>query len=287
METQDKLNNINKKLEGKTLRDKILNDLKKYIVLNELYISFTIISIGEDEASKIYIKQKMKMAEELGIKCNIFNLEETIETEEIIDIINQLNNDEGINGIIVQLPIPEHLDKTKILNTIDPLKDIDGLTNINLGKLVNQEKGLFPATASGIMKLLEYHNIDVSGKDVLIINRSTLVGKPLFLMMTNKDATVTIAHSKTMNLNERLKNFDIIVSAVGSKDLIKKEDVREDTILIDVGVSRIDGKIYGDVEEELKITNISSPTIGGVGPLTIAMLATNIVNAYKLQNNME
>lgn len=287
METQDKLNNINKKLEGKTLRDKILNDLKKYIVLNELYISFTIISIGEDEASKIYIKQKMKMAEELGIKCNIFNLEETIETEEIIDIINQLNNDEGINGIIVQLPIPEHLDKTKILNTIDPLKDIDGLTNINLGKLVNQEKGLFPATASGIMKLLEYHNIDVSGKDVLIINRSTLVGKPLFLMMTNKDATVTIAHSKTMNLSKRLKNFDIIVSAVGSKDLIKKEDVREDTILIDVGVSRIDGKIYGDVEEELKITNISSPTIGGVGPLTIAMLATNIVNAYKLQNNME
>lgn len=296
MKIQDNINDItninnsisnNKKLEGKTLKNNILEQLKKYIAKNKLYISFAIISIGNDEASKIYIKQKIKMAEEIGIKCNVLELDENITTDKVVEEIKLLNNNINVNGIIVQLPIPEHLDKIKILNTIDSLKDIDGLTNINLGKLVNNEKGLFPATASGIIKLLEHYNINVSGKDILIINRSTLVGKPLSLMLLDKDATVTISHSKTINLNKKLKDYDIIISAVGKKDLIKKEDVRKDTILIDVGVNRIDGKIYGDIEEDLKKRNISSPTIGGVGPLTIAMLATNIVEAYKLQNNIE
>lgn len=275
-----------KSLEGRNLRDNILDNLHEYITFNNFNISFTIISIGEDEASKIYIKQKEKMAEEINIKCDILELPKSVNTEDVVLEINKLNNNKKVNGIIVQLPIPDSLDKNKILNTIDPLKDIDGLTNINLGKLVNQEKGLFPATASGIIKLLKYHNIEISGKDVLIINRSTLVGKPLSLMMLNEDATVTIAHSKTNDLNKRLKNYDIIISAVGKKDLIRKEDVSEDTVLVDVGVSRIDGKTYGDIEESLKLRNISSPTIGGVGPLTIAMLATNIVEAYKLQNDI-
>lgn len=271
-------------LEGKTIRDNIIKDLKEYIHINKMYISFVIISIGDDEASKVYIGQKQKLASELNIECKVIKKTKDIKTEELIELIEELNKDEAINGILVQLPIPEHLDKDKILNRIDPKKDIDGLTSYNLGKLINNEKGLFPATASGVIKLFKYYNIDLLGKDVLVINKSTLVGKPLALMLIEKGATVTIAHSKTINLNQKLKNFDIIISAVGKKDLIKFEDVNEDTILVDIGVSRIDGKIYGDIEERLKERNTSTPTIGGVGPLTIALLAENIVNAYKLQN---
>lgn len=271
-------------LEGKTIRDNIIKDLKEYIHINKMYISFVIISIGDDEASKVYIGQKQKLASELNIECKVIKKTKDIKTEELIELIEELNKDEAINGILVQLPIPEHLDKDKILNRIDPKKDIDGLTSYNLGKLINNEKGLFPATASGVIKLFKYYNIDLLGKDVLVINKSTLVGKPLALMLIEKGATVTIAHSKTINLNQKLKNFDIIISAVGKRDLIKFEDVNEDTILVDIGVSRIDGKIYGDIEERLKERNTSTPTIGGVGPLTIALLAENIVNAYKLQN---
>lgn len=271
-------------LEGKTIRDNIIKDLKEYIHINKMYISFVIISIGDDEASKVYIGQKQKLASELNIECKVIKKTKDIKTEELIELIEELNKDEAINGILVQLPIPEHLDKDKILNRIDPKKDIDGLTSYNLGKLINNEKGLFPATASGVIKLFKYYNIDLLGKDVLVINKSTLVGKPLALMLIKEGATVTIAHSKTINLNQKLKNFDIIISAVGKKDLIKLADVNKDTILVDIGVSRIDGKIYGDIEEELKERNTSTPTIGGVGPLTIALLAENIVNAYKLQN---
>lgn len=283
------VSNINntRSLGGKILRDEILQNLKDYILKNNLSLSFTIISIGDDEASKIYMKQKEKMAEQIGFKCNLLNFSADITTSEIMDVINGLNKDDSINGIIVQLPIPNSLDKIKILNSIDYKKDIDGLTNINLGKLVNKEKGLYPATASGIIKLLKYYNIPILGQNILIINRSTLVGKPLALLMLNEGATVTIAHSQTNNLNSILKNFDIIVSAVGQKDLIKEEFVDTKTVLIDVGVSRIDNKVYGDVETSLKLRNISTPTIGGVGPLTIAMLANNIVEAYKLQNNMD
>lgn len=271
-------------LEGKTIKDNIIKDLKEYIHINKMYISFVIISIGDDEASKVYIGEKQKLASELNIECKVIKKAKDIKTEEVIELIEDLNKDEAINGILVQLPIPEHLEKDKILNSIDPKKDIDGLTSYNLGKLINNEKGLFPATASGVIKLFKYYNIDLAGKNILVINKSTLVGKPLALMLIEKGATVTIAHSKTIDLNQKLKNFDIIISAVGKKDLIKFEDVNEDTILLDIGVSRIDGKIYGDIEERLKERNTSTPTIGGVGPLTIALLAENIVNAYKLQN---
>ncbi len=273
-------------LSGKILRDEILENLREYILKNNLSLAFAIISIGDDEASKIYINQKEKMAKKIGIKCNIYNFSEDVTMADIIDVIDKLNNDYSINGIIVQLPIPDSLDKVKILNSIDSKKDIDGLTNINLGKLVNKEKGLYPATAVGVIKLLKYYNIPILGKNVLIINRSSLVGKPLALMMLNEGATVTVAHSQTNNLNSILKNYNIIVSAVGQKDLIQKEYVNSDTILVDIGVSRINNKIYGDVEDSLKLTNISTPTIGGVGPLTIAMLANNIVEAYKLQKDI-
>ena len=283
---EQKVLDMSKILKGSIIRDEVLSSLKNKIAEKEMLMSFAIISVGEDEASKIYIAQKIKMAEKLGIKCETISLDKDIQTEEVIKIIEGLNLNPSINGIIVQLPIPRHLDKLKIINTILPEKDIDGLTSSNLGKLINNEKGLFPATASGVMVLLDYYNIDVEGKRVLIINRSTLVGKPLSLMMLNKSATVTIAHSKTKKLNEILKDYDLIVSAVGVKDFIKKEYISDDSILIDIGVCRIDNKIYGDVESDIKKNNISTPTIGGVGPLTIAMLATNIVKAFEIQNGM-
>lgn len=283
MSRKENINNI-KTLKGSDLKKDILSSLKQEILEKNMKIGFAIISIGEDEASKIYITQKAKMAEEIGIECRIIPFKEDVNEIILIGEINKLNKDKSINGIIVQLPISNHLNKSKIINTIIPEKDIDGLTNANLGKLMNNEKGLFPATALGIMKLLDYYNIPLLGQDVLIINKSTLVGKPLALMMLNNSATVTIAHSKTKNLNTILKNFDIIVSAVGKKDLIKKEYVNAKTILIDVGVDRINGKTHGDIEENLKEINVCTPSIGGVGPLTIAMLASNIVLAYKIQN---
>lgn len=279
--------NINKVLEGETLKEQILKSLKEYINNNNLLLSFTILSIGDNSASKIYIKQKEKMAKELGIACKSILISENINTEELLDLIFELNKDDSVNGIIMQLPIPDHLDKVKLLNAIDYKKDIDGLNNVNLGKLMNNEKGLYPATALGIVELFKYYNISLLGKNILIINRSILVGKPLALMLINEGATVTVAHSKTVNLNNKLKDFDIIISAAGKKNLIKEEFVREDTVLIDVGVTRIDNKIYGDIEENLKKKRNSTPTIGGVGPLTIAMLANNIVEAYKIQNNIK
>lgn len=277
---------MNKNLEGRTLRDSILNKLKKYISEQKLDISFTIISVGDNEASKIYIAQKEKAALNIGIRCEVLSFTDNIQTSELEEVIRKLNSDESVNGIIVQLPLPSHLDKQQILNTIDYRKDIDGLTNINLGKLLNEEKGIFPATAVGVIKLLEYYNIPIKSKDILVINRSTLVGKPLSLMLVDKGATVTIAHSETKKLNTILKNFDIIISAVGKKDLIKEEFVDERTILIDIGVDRVDGKIYGDFEEKLKQRNISTPSIGGIGAMTIAIIMKNIVDAYILQKDI-
>lgn len=277
---------MNKNLEGRTLRDSILNKLKKYISEQKLDISFTIISVGDNEASKIYIAQKEKAALNIGIRCEVLSFTDNIQTSELEEVIRKLNSDESVNGIIVQLPLSSHLDKQQILNTIDYRKDIDGLTNINLGKLLNEEKGIFPATAVGVIKLLEYYNIPIKSKDILVINRSTLVGKPLSLMLVDKGATVTIAHSETKKLNTILKNFDIIISAVGKKDLIKEEFVDERTILIDIGVDRVDGKIYGDFEEKLKQRNISTPSIGGIGAMTIAIIMKNIVDAYILQKDI-
>lgn len=276
-----------KKLNGKILQKEIFEELNEKAKGKN--IKFCIISIGKDEPSRIYINQKKKMAEKIGYICENIKYSEDVSQDQIISKIRELNADKSVSGIMVQLPIPRKFDENEILNTIDFKKDIDGLTKENLARLVNNEPGIFPATPSGIVYLLEKYGIDLAGKDILIINRSKLVGKPLGIMLLNKDATITIAHSKTNNLKNKILSSDIIISATGNPENISKMNLEnsesiEDKIFIDVGVSRVQGKICGDIPNIVKEKCLSTPSIGGVGPLTIAFLAKNIYKSYELNN---
>ena len=269
-------------LDGKKLRDSILEDLKNKI--QDLNLTLAVIQIGNDEASSIYIKQKEKMCINLGINFNHYKIESNVTDEEVISLINTLNNNET-TGILLQLPIPDHLNVRKIIDTIDYKKDVDGLTSINMANLVLKEDGIIPCTPKGIMTILKSYNLNVEGKNVVIIGRSNLVGKPLFNLMLNKNATVTICHTKTKNLKEITKNADILVSATGHAKLITEDMVKDNAIIIDVGISRVEGKLVGDVDFDSVKDKVSyiTPVPGGVGPMTIGSLAENIYKAYLLQ----
>ena len=271
-------------LNGKVVRDKIFEELKERI--NGLDLTLAIIQIGNNEASNIYIRQKEKTCNNLGISFKLYKLEENVLEEEVINLIKKLNNSK-VTGILLQLPIPKHLNVKKIVDCIDEKKDVDGLTSKNVAKLVLKEKGLIPCTPKGVMSLLKYYNIDVEGKKVTIVGRSNLVGKPLANLMLNYNATVTVCHSKTKNLKELTLNADIIIVAVGQPNLITSDMVKAGAIIVDVGINRVDGKIVGDVafDNVSKIVNYISPVPGGVGPMTIASLIENIYEAYLLQNN--
>lgn len=270
-------------LDGKKIRDEILEELK--LKVNDLNLSLAVIQIGHDEASNIYIKQKKIMCEYLNIKFNHYNFEDTVSDEDIINLIEKLNHDET-TGILLQLPIPKHLDVQKIINTIDYHKDIDGLTNTNVASLVLNKKGIIPCTPKGIMTILDKYKIKLDGKNVVIIGRSNLVGKPLYNLMLQENATVTLCHSKTNNLKEHTLNADIIVSALGKPHFITVDMVKKNAIVIDVGISRVHNKVLGDIDFKNVKNNSSyiTPVPGGVGPMTIAALAQNIYEAYILQN---
>lgn len=270
-------------LDGKKVRDSILEDLKNKV--KDLNLTLAVIQIGADEASSIYIKQKEKMCINLGIKFNHYKLDSNVTDEEVISLINTLNNNDT-TGILLQLPIPEHLNAREIIDNIDYKKDVDGLTSINMANLVLKEDGIIPCTPKGIMTILKSYNLSIEGKSVVIIGRSNLVGKPLFNLMLNENATVTICHTKTKNLKEITKNADILVSATGNAKLITEDMVKEGAVVIDVGISRIDGKIMGDVDFDgvKEIVSYITPVPGGVGPMTIGSLAENIYKAYLLQN---
>ena len=224
------------------------------------------------------------MCNSLNIGFKLYNFEEDVTTEEIISLIEKLNKDET-TGILLQLPIPKHLDEQKILDTIDYRKDIDGLTSINTTSLYLNKPGIVPCTPKGILTILKKYHIDLEGKNVVIVGRSSIVGKPLFNAMINQNATVTLCHSKTKNLKEHTLNADIIVTDIGKPHIITKEYIKEGSIVIDAGISRLDGKVVGDVDfENVKdLTSYITPVPGGVGPMTIASLAENIVEAKELQ----
>ena len=200
-------------LDGKVVKAKLLEDLKDKINKLDTKLGLTVIQVGEDPASSVYVRQKNKMAENLGFNFNHIKLDENIKEEELLNIIEKLNKDDNVDGILVQMPIPNHLNAKKVQNAILPCKDVDGLTDINMGRLSHNIDSLVPCTPMGIIDLLKYYNIDISGKNVVIIGRSDLVGKPLASLMTNNDATVTLCHSKTKNLSFYTKNADILVVA--------------------------------------------------------------------------
>lgn len=274
---------MNKLLDGKKISFELKKQLEKEIIDLKDQLTLVDISVGFDEATKVYVKQKEKMALSLGF--NFYNLHfNEINEDELIKEIEKMNKNKKITGIIVQLPLPSYLDKDKIINSIDPLKDVDGLTNYNLLKLVKNEESLVPCTPKGIITLLDYYNIDVINKNIVIIGRSYLVGLPLFHLLLNKNATVTLCHSKTNNLKEYTKKADILIVCVGKKDLITLDMMKKDSIIIDVGINRVDGKLYGDVSNEcIKKCSLITPVPGGVGPMTVISLMENILIAYKLQ----
>lgn len=274
-------------IDGKIISTKIKEELKAEIKTYIIKPCLAVIQIGNDEASNVYISAKQKACSEVGIYLKHIKFDEDSREIEIINKIIELNNDEYVHGILLQLPIPEKFNEEKLINYISRNKDVDGLTDINVGKLINNKKCLVSCTPQGIIKLLEESGVSIPGKNVVIVGRSKLVGKPLISLFLNNDATVTVCHSKTNNLKEFTKNADILVVAVGKKHLITEDMVKKDSVVIDVGINRIDGKLYGDVDYENVKNKVSliTPVPGGVGPMTVAMLLCNVNTVYKNLNN--
>jgi methylenetetrahydrofolate dehydrogenase (NADP+)/methenyltetrahydrofolate cyclohydrolase len=277
-------------LSGIPLRDKIKDELAVAVsfIAEGAVPALAIIQVGTLEASSVYIKGKKKFGEEIGVPVIFEQLSEEISEKELIEVVQKLNADKKVGGIIVQLPLPSHIDKEKVIESMDPEKDVDGLHSVNVKKLlINDSSGIMPATSRGILSLLDFNEISLRSKRVLMVGRSDLVGKPTAIAFLNRDATVTIAHHLSKDLRTLCKEADIIVTATGVPGLITKEHVKEGQEIIDVGITKVEGKIVGDVvfEEVSKRVDGVSPVPGGVGPLTIASLFQNLLRKYTDGNN--
>ncbi len=273
-------------LDGKIVRDKIAEDLKSKIQNLLPAPRLVIIQVGDNPESNTYIAQKIKFGEKIGANVKHLQLPKDVSEKTLNFQISNCNLEKSINGIIVQLPIPDSINKDEIIEAIDPAKDVDGLHSVNLKKLMeNDPTGFVPATTKGVLTLLDHYKIPVASKQVAVIGRSTLVGKPTTLAFLNLDATVTVCHSKTHNLPSITQSADIIISAVGKPGLITKNHVSPDQTVIDVGTTVVDGKLKGDVDFDQveKIVGWISPVPGGVGPMTVASLFQNLLQAYQNQ----
>ena len=272
-------------MNGKEYKAILLEELKKKVSTLPNQLGLAVLQVGNDEASNVYVKQKGKMAEELGYKFVHQVYPEDITQAKLIREIKKLNKDDTIDGILVQMPIPKHLDSGVIQNSIDSCKDVDGLTHVNAGKVVSNTEGLVPCTPKGIIDLLDHYEIPISGSNVVVIGRSILVGKPIANLLLNRNATVTVCHSKTKDVKQYTKNADIIIVAVGKAGYLTEDMVSDGAVVIDVGINRIDGKLYGDVDFESvsKKASYITPVPGGVGPMTVAELACNVYEAHLLK----
>ncbi len=271
-------------LDGKKLRDKIFEKLKSRIDSMTTKPSLAVILAGEDPSSQIYVNNKKKCAEKLGINSIVINYPENVSETELLEKIETLNNDKNVTAILVQLPLPNHINKFKIIDAISPQKDVDGLTPYNSGKLFSgEEPYVYPCTPRGILLLLDEYGIELEGKHAVVIGRSNLVGKPIAQMLLKRNATVTTCHSKTKNLADITKTADILISAVGKK-IVGENMLKNNCVVIDVGIFRDEnGKISGDVDFD-KVSQTASyisPVPGGVGPMTIASLMLNTVELAK------
>ena len=279
-------------INGKELAKKIREELKEEVTeLKKEGINpkLAVIMVGNDKASATYVRNKSRTCDEIGIEFEEFLLEDTITQKELIDLIKELNNRKDINGILLQSPIPENLDIREAFNTIDSTKDVDGFNPINVGKLSIGEDAFISCTPLGVTKMLEAYNIPVEGKRAVIIGRSNIVGKPLIQCMLNKNATVTVCHSRTKNLGEITKQADILIAALGKPKFVTEDMVKDGAVVIDVGINRNEeGKLVGDVDFEnvSKKAAYITPVPGGVGPMTVAMLMNNVVKAAKLGKNV-
>lgn len=276
------------KIDGKAFSQVILEKIREeHNQLKEKYgkqAGLAVVIVGNNPASQVYVRNKMKACENVGFYSENIELDENISEEELLQEIDKLNKNDRINGILVQLPLPSHINELKIIDSISPEKDVDGFHVANIGKMViGDETGFISCTPYGIMQLLEEYKIEIAGKDAVIIGRSNIVGKPMALMLIQKGATVQVCNSRTKDLRKKLNDADIIIVAAGVPKLLKKEDVKEGAVVIDVGINRVDGKICGDVDYEEVVEKASyiTPVPGGVGPMTIASLIKNTFKSYK------
>ena len=275
-------------IDGKALSDKILKEIENEHSELQAKVGrkagLAVIIVGENPASQIYVRNKIRACERVGFHSETIRLDENITEENLLLEIEKLNNDNNIDGILVQLPIPKHINELKVINAISAEKDVDGFHTTNIGKMmIGDETGFLPCTPAGVIQMFEEYNIDLEGKDVLVIGQSNIVGKPMTLLLINKRATVQVCNSKTKNLSEKLQKADVVVAAAGSPKLVKGSDVKEGVVVIDIGINRVDGKICGDVdfEEVSQKASYITPVPGGVGPMTIAMLIKNTFKSYK------
>lgn len=243
-----------------------------------------VIIVGDDKASEIYVNSKTRSCAEAGIKSEHIKLPENTTESDLIKEVERLNNDDTIDAVLVQMPLPKHINTSTVLEKISPQKDVDCFTSTNIGNVyLGSENAVYPCTPFGIVEILKKYELSVEGKDVVVIGRSNIVGKPMALMLVNMGATVTICNSKTKNLSEKTRNAEILISCVGKKDFITEDMVMPGAIIIDVGINRVEGKIYGDVDFEnvSKKASYITPVPGGVGVMTVAMLLKNCINLYK------
>ena len=280
-------------IDGKGLAQKVRQELREElskIIKDNPKPKLAVILIGDDSASKIYVRNKSRACEDVGIEFEEHILSSDIQMDELLELIKNLNNRKDITGILLQAPIPKHLSINKAFETIDVNKDVDGFNPVNAGNLLIGKDSFIPCTPLGIIRMLDEYNIDIQGKNAVVIGRSNIVGKPMAECLLNRNATITVCHSRTADLSQYTKNADILVSAVGKLNLVTKDMVKPGATVIDVGMNRKeDGKLAGDVDFEnvKEVASAITPVPGGVGPMTIAMLMNNVIKAYKIQYNIK
>lgn len=279
-------------IDGKKISTEIKDELKKEVASYQekgISLCLAVIQVGEDPASSVYVGNKKKACEYIGIKSLSHHLPEETTEEELLKLIDELNKNDEVNGILVQLPIPKHMNEKKVLDAISPLKDVDCFHPVNVGKLFIGEEGFLPCTPAGVIELIKRSGVSIAGKECVVIGRSNIVGKPMGMLLLRENGTVTTAHSKTTNLKEVCKRADILVAAVGKPKMIDASYVKEGATVIDVGIHRMEnGKLCGDVDFDSvsPICHAITPVPGGVGPMTIAMLMQNCVRCAKIQGKI-
>lgn len=278
-------------IDGKAVSTAVKEEIKSETAkLKEkgITVGLAVILVGDDPASKIYVANKKKACEDLGFVSEEYLLSENTKTSELLELINVLNNEKSINGILCQLPLPKQIDEQTVINAISPLKDVDAFHPSNVGKIMIGDYDFVPCTPAGIMEMLKYYNIEISGKNCVVIGRSNIVGKPMSMLLLHQNGTVTTCHSRTKDLSKYTREADILVSAVGKANFVTADMVKDGAVVIDVGMNRENGKLCGDVvfDEVSKKASFITPVPGGVGPMTIAMLMKNTLTAAKKQNNI-
>lgn len=275
-------------IDGKQISLDIKNELKEKVAKYKeqgIEITLAVVKVGNDPASAVYVRNKEKACEYVGINSKTLALPEETTEEELLNVVKELNEDKNVNGILVQLPLPKHIDESKVLLTIDSTKDVDGFHPVNVGKMVIGEDTFLPCTPAGIIEMIKRTDIDIEGKECVVIGRSNIVGKPMAMLMLKENATVTIAHSRTKDLKEVTKRADIIVAAIGKAKFVTADYVKEGAVVIDVGMDRDEnGKLCGDVDFESvsKGASAITPVPGGVGPMTVTMLLVNCLRSVEL-----